>query len=227
MFMDYSDTTVIIPVKDEPAVGAVARQVLKELKNCRVIVIYKDDADRHNVGFSDKNMILIKQRGSGKGVACVQAAKRVDTKILCFIDGDATYDAKDLKKVVSLVRNGADMALGNRLYRLDREAMPAFIEFGNRVITQTANILYGLRLGDSQSGLRAIRKSAFDRLGLMEQFFGIETEMNVMSRKNGFKVVETPIAYHKRIGNSKQVKTLDGVKLLLLDFKFLFRNPKA
>ena len=223
--MDYSDTTVIIPVKDEPAVGTVARQVLKELKNCKVIVIYKDDSDRENVGFADKNLMLMKQRGSGKGVACVQAAKRVKTEIMCFIDGDATYEARDLRKAVALVRGGADMALGNRLRRLDREAMPAFIEVGNKIITQTANMLYGMRLADSQSGLRAIRKSAFDKLGLREQFFGIETEMNVMSRKNGFRVVETPIGYHKRIGSSKQVKALDGVKLLLTDFKFLFRGP--
>ncbi|MDE1833317.1 MAG: glycosyltransferase [Candidatus Micrarchaeota archaeon] len=225
--MDYSDTTVIIPVKDEPAVGMVARQVLKELKNCKVIVIYKDEADRDNVGFSDRNMTVMRQKGSGKGVACVQAARKVKTDILCFIDGDATYEARDLKKAVALVRGGADMALGNRLNRLDREAMPAFIEVGNRIITQTANLLYGLRLTDSQSGLRAIRKGAFDRLQLSEQFFGIETEMNVMAIKNGFKVVETPIGYHKRIGSSKQVKTLDGVKLLLTDFKFLFRKPSG
>jgi hypothetical protein len=29
--MDYSDTTVMIPVKDEPAVAAVAKSVLKNL----------------------------------------------------------------------------------------------------------------------------------------------------------------------------------------------------
>ncbi|HUY70094.1 MAG TPA: glycosyltransferase family 2 protein [Candidatus Baltobacteraceae bacterium] len=224
--MNYSDTTVIIPVKDEPAVGAVARQVLKELKGCKVIVIYKDDADRENVDFADKNMALMKQKGNGKGVACMQAAKRVNTRILCLIDGDATYEAKDLKKAIALVRGGADLAIGNRLNNLDREAMPAFIEFGNRVITQTSNLLYGLMLTDSQSGLRAIRKEAFDRLHLTEEFFGIETEMNVMAIKNCFKVVETPISYHKRIGNSKQVKMLDGVKLLLTDFKFLFRGPQ-
>ncbi|MDE1810718.1 MAG: glycosyltransferase [Candidatus Micrarchaeota archaeon] len=222
--MDYSDTTVIIPIKDEPAVGKVAREVLKELKGCKVIVIFKDDSDRQNVGFADKNMTLMKQRGNGKGVACMQAAKKVRTEILCLIDGDATYDAKDLKKVIDLVRNGADLAVGNRLHHLDREAMPTFIEVGNKVITQTANLLYGLRLSDSQSGLRAIRTEVFNRLGLQEEFFGIETEMNVMARKGGYKVVEVPISYYKRIGTSKQVKTLDGVKLLLTDFKFLFRR---
>lgn len=222
--MDYSDTTVVIPVKDEPAVGRVAKSVLKTLANCKVIVIYKDENDKRYVNFKSKNMKVMAQRGSGKGVACVQAAKLIDTDIMCFIDGDATYDANDLKKVVNLVRHGADLAMGNRFHSLDRSAMPFFIEFGNRVITVVANILYNLHLEDSQTGLRAIKKSAFDVLDLHEPGFGIETEINVKSRAKGFKIVETPIRYYKRVGESKQVKVPDGLKLLLLDFKFLFNR---
>lgn len=222
--MDYSDTTVIIPVKDEPAVGRVARAVLKTLENCKVIVIYKDEKDKRHVNFRNKNLRLVAQKGSGKGTAVVQAAKLANTDIMCLIDGDATYDANDLKKVVNLVRHGADLALGNRFKSLDRESMPHFIEFGNRVITIVANILYNLHIEDSQTGLRAIRKSAFDSLILNEEGFGIETEMNVKSGAKGFKIVETPIHYYKRVGESKQVKVPDGLKLLMLDLKFLFNK---
>ena len=88
--VDYSDTTVIIPVKDEPAAGRVARDVLSRLSNCKVIVIYKGDRSSLNIDFTNKNMLIMKQKGSGKGVACVQAGKNVKTDImfhgvlLCF-----------------------------------------------------------------------------------------------------------------------------------------------
>jgi dolichol-phosphate hexosyltransferase len=219
--MDYSDTTVMIPVKDEPAVGTVTRRVLKNLPGCRAVIIYKGYDGKLELGFSDKRLTVIKQKGSGKGYAVVQAARQIHSEIMCLIDGDATYEVNDLKKAIELVRQGADMALGDRLTGMDIEAMPAFIQFGNKVITVVANIIYGMDLKDSQTGLRAIRKSAFDSLDLKEQYFGIESELNVKGKKKGFKIVEMPTKYYKRVGESKQMKLIDGIKLLLLDFKWI------
>jgi hypothetical protein len=76
-------------------------------------------------------------------------------------------------------------------------------------------------LKDSQTGLRAIRTGAVKKMVLKEPGFGIESELNIKFRKAGFKVGETPIRYFIRVGESKQMKLIDGVKLLLLDFKFL------
>ena len=39
--MDYSDTTVIVPVKDEPAVAEVVRDVSRALRNCRIKQVMK------------------------------------------------------------------------------------------------------------------------------------------------------------------------------------------
>jgi hypothetical protein len=220
--MDYSDTTVIVPVKGEPAVAKVVRDVAKALHNCRIIVIYKGSLNMPKAEAAAGNTMLVRQHGTGKGNACIQVSKLVKTKIMCFIDGDATYDADDLKRMVALVRRGADLVLGNRLERLDRRSMPAFIEFGNKVITDTANLLYRMHVKDTQTGLRAIRKRVFDALMLKEQRFGIESEMTIKARKRGYRIEEVPINYYTRVGSSKQMKLIDGIKLLLLDFKFLF-----
>ena len=220
--MDYSDTTVMIPVKDEPAVAAVTKGVLRNLPGCKVVIVYKGYDKGLRLGFSDKRVTLIRQNGSGKGVGVVQAAKQIHTEIMCLIDGDATYEVNDLKKVIELVREGADMALGNRLYRIDPEAMPWLIQFGNKVITLIADFLYGMHIKDSQTGLRAIRKSAFDTLVLKEPYFGIESEMNIKGRKKGFVIAETPIKYYKRVGAVQhEMKLIDGVNLALLNFKWL------
>ena len=222
--MDYSDTTVMIPVKDEPAVEAVTKKVLNSLPGCKVLVIYKGYGENLKLGIEDNNLTVMKQEGSGKGVAVVQAAKNIHTDIMCLIDGDETYEVNDLKKLVELVRGGADMAIGDRLYGIDVEAMPTFIQIGNKTITVVADILYGMKLKDSQTGVRAIRKTAFDSIEFKERYFGIETEMDVKFHKRKFKVVEIPTKYYKRIGESKQMKLIDGIKLLALDFKFLFEG---
>ncbi|MCW6160099.1 MAG: glycosyltransferase family 2 protein [Candidatus Micrarchaeales archaeon] len=218
--MSYADATIIVPVRDEPAVGAVVRDIFKTVPGCKVIVIYKGSVDglpKH------RRLIVMEQRDSGKGKAMVEAARHVTTPIMCFVDGDETYDTKDLIKVIEQVRQGADLALGARV-RLGRGAMTAKIRFGNGVLTFLANLFFGLRLKDSQTGLRAIRKQAFDKLHLRETHFGIEEEMNIMSRKRHLVIREVPISYYARKGTVAQhSKNVGGFKLLGVIFKLLFR----
>ena len=223
MEADYSDTTVVIPVKDEASVGKVAAAVGKELEGCKIIVIYANtDSSVPKLKPLPGRIKIVKQVGEGKGVACVQAAKLVRTVIMCFIDGDMTYDPKDLKKLIELVRKGADMAIGNRLINLDKKAMPGILQFGNKVLTLTGNILYGLRLHDSQTGIRAIKTSAFAKMALKETHFGIETEMNIKAKKMGMGIDEVPIHYYEREGKSKQpFKPVNGIRLFLVNFKYL------
>ncbi len=219
--MDYSDTTVLIPVKDEPAAGRVAKEALRKLPGARVMVVYKGDRSVLGINFRNARMSVVEQTDSGKGAAVRSAMKRISTPIFCLIDGDATYSVDDLRKVIGMVRDGADLALGDRFHKLDRKAMPLFIEVGNKIITVVANALYGMRIHDSQTGLRAVKTSTVTRLGLRENGFGIESEMNIKSKKAGLRIEEAPIGYGVRVGPSKQMKFIDGVKLLILDFRFL------
>jgi dolichol-phosphate hexosyltransferase len=216
--MDYGDITVIIPVKDEPAVERVTKDVFGTLKNCKVIVIYKGTL---GMKFKHDNLKIIKQIDSGKGRACVQAVKSVTTNILCFIDGDNTYEVNDLKRVINLVRAGADMTLGDRISAVKHEAMPGYLQFGNGILTATGNLLFGLRLKDSQTGLRAIRTVCFRNLDLKEQYFGIESEMNIKAKKKGYKITEIPVKYYVRVGTAKHFKLSGGLKLFLLNFRLL------
>ncbi len=216
---DYSDTTVIVPVRDEPATGKVVNQVFKSMPGAKVLVIYKG---RPNISAKRSGLTIVAQRGSGKGTAVIQAARLVKTPIMCIIDGDATYDVNDLKKAADLVKGGADMVTGNRMNKVDSRAMPGYIRFGNRVLSWTCNRLYNTHLIDSQTGLRAIRKSAFDKIEFKETHFGIETEMAVKFKKKNFKLVEIPINYYERIGETKHVKGIGGIKLFFTMFKFLF-----
>ena len=224
--MDFSDTTVVIPAKDEPAIYKVANDVLVSLKNCKVIVLY-NGYNGKKVRFSN-NRIASYPAPLGKGRAIMHLSKKgfVKTPIMCFIDGDATYEPRNLKKMVEMVRGGYDMVLGNRMAKLTRESMPMSIETGNKIITIVANVLYGMHLYDSQTGLRAMKTSAFESLELTEPEFGIETEMNIKMKKTGYKIGEVAADYYPRIGESKQMKIKGGIEHVIRDFHFLFYDPK-
>ena len=220
--MDFSDTTVVIPAKDEPAIVKVANGVLKSLDNCRVIILFNGYGG-NPPAFSDKRVRCYSAPlGKGNAIIMLHRRRLVKTKIMCFIDGDATYEPRNLRRMVPLARERYGMVLGNRFRSIDRKAMPRFIEVGNGVITFFANLLYGMRLEDSQTGLRAMRTSAFESLDLQEKGFGIESEMNIKMRKAGFSIGEVDADYYVRIGETKQRKVIDGIKLLFIDFKFIF-----
>jgi hypothetical protein len=118
------------------------------------------------------------------------------------------------------------MVLGNRLDGITLESMPRSIQFGNRVITLFANLLYGLRLRDSQTGLRALRTGDFQALDLIETQFGIETEMNIKMKRRGLRLGEARADYYPRVGETKQMKMTGGIKHLFIELRFLFYRPR-
>lgn len=224
--MKFSDTTIVIPALEEPGIWKVVSDTRKALPGAQILVLWKGYNNRAPI-FKEKGVATEKQESLGKGTVIIQVQKHryVKTKLLGFIDGDATYEPRDFVALIGMVRKGCDMALGNRFYRVDRKSMPFFIEFGNKVITAVANVFYGMRISDSQTGIRILKTSAFHSLELAERGFGIESEMNIKMRKKGYKVSEAPARYYVRMGESKQMKSLDGLKLLLIDFKFIFYRP--
>ncbi|MGC8495728.1 MAG: glycosyltransferase family 2 protein [Candidatus Micrarchaeia archaeon] len=218
---DYSDSTVIVPIKDEPAVNLVIKDIAKNMPKAKIMVIYKGN----NTVWKrySKTVKVIEQQSSGKGNACYEAVKKVNTEIVCFIDGDATYHAEDLAKLVSIIRNGADLAIGDRLSNIKNpKVMPRYVLLGNRILTKALNIFYGTKIKDSQTGLRAIKRNVFNALKLTEPGFGFEEEMLIKAKRLGFSIKEIPIKYSEREGISKQMKPIDGVKLLLILIKHIF-----
>ncbi len=223
--MDYSDTAIILPVKNEPYAKKVLSEIIRSLPHSKIIIAYSGKVDDLKQFCRKKpNIVFLKQKGKGKGNACIDAFKLINTKFLGLIDADGTYEVKDLKRAINSLRKGGDMVIGQRIAN-DNEAMPLYIKFGNWVITEVANLIYGMHLKDSQTGLRAIRTAALKTLNLYEQGFGIESEINIKMHKKGYSIKEIHISYHKRKGGrSNQFKLLDGLKLLAIDFKFILND---
>lgn len=225
--MDFSDVTVVIPAKDENAIFDVTKGVLESLEGCRVIVLYHGYGDRTLRFKNSRVKAYLAPKGMGRAIIMMQKKGLVKTPMLCFIDGDATYEPKNLRKMIRMVRGGYDMVLGNRLDWITPESMPRWIQLGNRTITLVANLLYDLKLQDSQSGLRAIRTSAFQSLDLKEAEFGIATEMNIKMKLGGFRLGESRADYYPRVGETKQMKMTGGIKHIFIELRFLFYRPRS
>jgi dolichol-phosphate mannosyltransferase len=71
----------------------------------------------------------------------------------------------------------------------------------------------GVSLYDPLTGLRVIRTNALKDWIIKSQGFDIEVELNHQIRKKGYKIVEVPIGYRKRLGE-KKLKIKDGIIIL-------------
>ena len=154
------------------------------------------------------------QRGYGAACAAgVRAATAESAEILVFLDGDYADDPADLPRVLApVLAREADLVLGSRLERRDRGALPPHQRAGNRVATLLIGLLYRRWLRDLGS-FRAIRADRLAALGMSHPTYGWPVEMVVKALRRGYRIVEVPIHYRRRIGRAKVGGTLKGSAL--------------
>ena len=149
----------------------------------------------------------------GYGAACaagVRAATGAGAEVLVFLDGDYADDPTDLPRVLAPVLTGrADLTLGTRLERRERGALPPHQVAGNRLAVLLIWLLYRRRLRDIGS-FRAIRADRLAALGMCHPTYGWPVEMVVKAIRRGYRVVEVPVHYRRRIGRAKVGGTFKG-----------------
>lgn len=210
--------SVVIPTMDEPAIEGVLHDVFDALKQESVEVIVVDKSqDETAQRASELGARIIHQTGIGYGDAYITGFKHIskDVDTVVILDGDYTYDPYDIPALLQPIRDDdADFVIGSRFALMDKGAMSRRNALGNRMLTALVRILYHVPLTDSQSGMRAIRRSALDRLKLQSPNMPFATEMIIEARKEGLVIVEVPIRYRSRVGQAKLEPFRDALSIL-------------
>jgi len=157
----------------------------------------------------------------GYGAACIRGLQEARGACVIMGDADGTYDFNELDPIYQPLQSDAEIVLGNRLTgKLDRGAMPFLHRtIGTPIITFLLRLFSGSRVGDSQCGLRGIRKDAFLELGLKAKGMEFASEMLLKAVRCKLRIAEVPITYRCRAGESKLSTFRDGwrhLRLLLL-----------
>jgi len=146
------------------------------------------------------------QRGYGRACAAGVAAVTPDTDIVCFLDGDGSDVPDFLPAIVGPVAaDQADFVMGSRV-RGKRE--PGSMTPQQMVAGRLAGILlrvtYGARFTD-MSPFRAIRLDRLRTLGMSEQTFGWNLEMQMRVAAAGLRLLEIPVDHRLRRGGVSKV----------------------
>jgi dolichol-phosphate mannosyltransferase len=211
--------SVIIPtLNEEKTIASVIRQIKGE-----VFVIDANSTDKTVEIARKYDAKIIKQKSIGKGNALKQAFKQISSDIYVIIDGDNTYNPKEINKLIKPVILGeADLAVGSRILGNGRRNIRFLNLFGNFLFNLILRLCLKTEITDMLSGFRAINKELINNIKLISDDFEIETEMTVKTIKNGYKIKEVPVSYRKRITPSKLHPIKDGIKIFFNLIKFIF-----
>ena len=230
--------SIVMPcLNEEETVGTCVEKAMNWLARTgtvgEVVVVDNGSTDRSAEIASAAGARVIHERRRGYGQAYLRGFSEARGDYIVMGDADDTYDFSNLDPLLAPLANGADMVLGNRFSGgIASGAMPwAHRYLGSPIINAVIRLFFGTRIGDSQSGLRAFRRDAAERLGLRSTGMEMASEMIVSASRAGFKIVEVPAPYAVRRGESKLSTVRDGWRhlryLLLAAPDFLFTLPGA
>ena len=152
----------------------------------------------------------------GKGAA-IRTALAAATGDYCLIqDADLEYEVTDYPALLSEVTKGADVVYGSRFLANPRPTGMATANFvANRMLTVTANLLYGLSITDEATCFKLFRTDLLRALDLQCTGFEFCPEVTAKLGRRNIKIVEVPIAYSARaIAEGKKVRWTDGVEAM-------------
>ncbi|MFQ6050279.1 MAG: glycosyltransferase family 2 protein [Candidatus Hydrothermarchaeota archaeon] len=209
-------STIIPVLNEEEAIGKVIDEIPKELVDDILVVDNgSNDKSAEVAEIRGAEVIFEPERGYGRAcLAGVNYIKKSPPDIVVFMDGDYSYFPEEIEKLVKPIMNDEyDLVLGSRILGEREEgSMPQLSILINKLFTKLVSSIYKVKITDI-SPFRAIRYSSLITLRMKEGGYGWTAEMILKSARRDLRILEVPVRYRKRIGESKITgRTLEGVK---------------
>src|SRR6476469_7567472 len=195
-----------------------------------VIVVDNGSDDGSPELASHAGAIVVHEAVRGYGAALRRGFREARGEWLVMGDCDDTYDFSDLDALMAPLATGTDMVVGNRHDNIKPGAMTWSHRYiGTPVISMLLRMFTGLKVGDSQCGLRSFTRDALNRMDLHTDGMELASEMVLKAARRDLKVSEVGITYDVRLGEAKLNTFRDGWRhlrfLLLASPNYLFTIP--
>ncbi len=211
--------SIIMPAKNE-ATGLA--ELLPKLKSQfpKAEVIVVDD------GSTDATADICREHAvkrvahpysMGNGAAIKSGARQAGGDILVFMDADGQHDPADIPRLLQLLDNGYEMAVGARAW--DTHASVGR-RLANRIYNGLASYMTAKPIDDLTSGFRAVRTRHFRRfLYLLPNGFSYPSTCTMAFFRSGLPVGYVPIRAQQRKGSSHIRILNDGTRFFMVIIK--------
>ena len=158
---------------------------------------------------------MVREARQGKGHVVRRMFRDIDADVFVLVDGDATYDAASLPKLIGELAAGVDMVVAARVSQ-DSAAYRRGHQFGNRTLTGFVAAVFGKELRDMLSGYRVMSRRFVKSFPALSTGFEIETELTVHALELDLPISEVDTPYFARpAGSVSKLNTWrDGARIM-------------
>jgi dolichol-phosphate mannosyltransferase len=151
----------------------------------------------------------------GKGAALRVGIAKATGDVLLVQDGDLEYDPNDYVKILQpLVAGTADVVYGSR-FMAGVKGMKLANLTANKILTATANLLFGTAITDEATAYKAFRRDVLRSLELKCMRFEFCPEVTAKVLRLGYRIHEVPVSYNPRgILEGKKIRWYDGFEAM-------------
>lgn len=200
------------------------------------IILVNDGSDEDRLPLFDSLNVLPQvtvithevNRGKGRGLKTAFAYvldNRPQCRGVVTVDGDGQHRPEDVLTIAKSLESGEEsMLLGTRDF--SRPEVPRRSRFGNKTTSLVFRLLCGLRISDTQTGLRGIPRRALEPfLSVPGERFEYETNMLLSMQRLGLPYREIPIetVYIEENASSHFRPVWDSVRIYWLILQHFFR----
>lgn len=176
---------------------------------------------------------IVHETKQGYGHALQRGMREATGDFIILAEPDGTFVGRDVLKLLAYA-DDFEMVCGTRTTRelIWAEAnMGWFLRIGNGLVAKLLEVLFdGPSLTDCGCTLRLIQRSALDKFQAQLSVGGSHflPEMVILALKHHIKMVEIPVNYRGRVGESKITGSLQGtlvtgLHMILLIFRYRLR----
>jgi glycosyltransferase involved in cell wall biosynthesis len=207
--------SVIIPaLNEEEPIAAVVRDCLTTGLPSEVIVVDNGSTDRTAECAHAAGARVVAEPTPGYGRACAAGIRALSPEcdLVVFLDGDGSDCPELMERLVQPIAEGKqDFVIGSRTRGKREPGSMNFQQvFAGRIAGVLLRMLYGVRYTD-MCPFRAIRRDALERLGMKEETYGWNLEMQMRAARAGLRILEVPVSHRCRTGGESKVSgTLRG-----------------
>ncbi len=193
--------------------GTIASMVLtalmtvRELADDYEIVVVNDGSADYTPQILDELArvhkevrVIHHEQNKGYGGALRTGFSSATKELIFYTDGDAQYDARELKVLYPVLAEGVDMVNGYKISRSD----PWYRTVIGRIYHWTVKLAFGLHVRDVDCDFRLMRRSIFDRVHLQSDSGVICVEMMKKIQGAGFVIAEAPVHHYHRVYGRSQ-----------------------
>ena len=210
---------VVIPCYQEAmTIGKVVADFRRELPAAHIYVYDNNCTDGTAEIAARAGAVVRREKRQGKGYVVAAMFDQVQEDVLVMVDGDDTYEASHVHKLLEpVLRGDADMTVATRLTNHGEKSFRPLHVAGNQMVCGIINWMFQSRVSDIFSGYRAFSRDAARQIPVTTRGFDIETELTLQALYRGQVIQEMPAPYRARpAGSFSKLNTFsDGLRVLL------------